>query len=86
MWPTYLTVMARYSPVIRQLTPTTMALVDRYHHGLKNLSASIDVIASTFPAPDRILLTGNSAGGFGTDYMLPLVRKLYPDTPIDLSQ
>jgi hypothetical protein len=59
-------------------------VVDRYHHGLKNLSASIDVIASTFPAPDRILLTGNSAGGFGTDYMLPLVRKLYPDTPIDL--
>ena len=59
-------------------------VVDRYHHGLKNLSASIDVIASNFPAPSRILLTGNSAGGFGTDYMLPLVRKLYPDTPIDL--
>ena len=59
-------------------------VLDRYHHGLKNLSASIDVIASTFPAPSRILLTGNSAGGFGTDYMLPLVRKLYPDTPIDL--
>ncbi|MDG2443476.1 MAG: pectin acetylesterase-family hydrolase [Luminiphilus sp.] len=59
-------------------------VVDRYHHGLKNLSASIDVIASTFPAPSRILLTGNSAGGFGTDYMLPLVRKLFPDTPIDL--
>jgi hypothetical protein len=59
-------------------------VVDRYHHGLKNLSASIDVIVSTFPAPNRILLTGNSAGGFGTDYMLPLVRKLYPDTPIDL--
>ena len=59
-------------------------VIDRYHRGLKNLSASIDVIASTFPAPARILLTGNSAGGFGTDYMLPLVRKLYPDTPIDL--
>ncbi len=58
--------------------------IDRYHRGLKNLSASIDVIASTFPAPSRILLTGNSAGGYGTDYMLPLVRKLYPDTPIDL--
>ena len=58
--------------------------VDRYHRGLKNLSASIDVIASNFPAPSRILLTGNSAGGFGTDYMLPLVRKLYPDPPIDL--
>jgi hypothetical protein len=59
-------------------------VIDRHHRGLKNLSASIDVIVSTFPAPARILLTGNSAGGFGTDYMLPLVRKLYPDTPIDL--
>ncbi len=58
--------------------------IDRYHRGLKNLSASIDVIASTFPEPSRILLTGNSAGGYGTDYMLPLVRKLFPNTPIDL--
>ena len=58
--------------------------VDRYHRGLKNLSASIDVIASSFPTPSKILLTGNSAGGFGTDYMLPLVRKLYPNTPIEL--
>ena len=58
--------------------------IDRYHRGLKNLSASLDVIVSTFPAPTRILLTGNSAGGYGTDYMLPLVRKQYPDTPIDL--
>ena len=58
--------------------------IDRYHRGLKNLSASLDVIVSAFPAPTRILLTGNSAGGYGTDYMLPLVRKQYPDTPIDL--
>jgi len=58
--------------------------VDRYQRGLKNLSASLDVIRNTFPAPTRILLTGNSAGGFGTDYALPLLRKLYPDTRIDL--
>ena len=57
---------------------------DRYQRGLKNLSAGLDVTASTFPAPSRILLTGISAGGFGTDYALPLVRKLYPDVPIEL--
>ena len=57
---------------------------DRFHRGLQNLSASVDVIARTYPSPSRILLTGNSAGGFGTDYALPLVRKLYPDTPIEL--
>ncbi|MHA7817978.1 MAG: pectin acetylesterase-family hydrolase [Pseudohaliea sp.] len=59
-------------------------MTDRYHRGLKNLSAALDVIANSFPSPERILLTGNSAGGFGTDYALPLVRKLYPDVPIEL--
>ena len=59
-------------------------MTDRYHRGLKNLSAALDVVANSFPSPERILLTGNSAGGFGTDYALPLVRKLYPDVPIEL--
>ncbi|KGE02804.1 pectin acetylesterase-family hydrolase [Pseudohaliea rubra] len=59
-------------------------MTDRYQRGLKNLSAALDVVANSFPSPERILLTGNSAGGFGTDYALPLVRKLFPDTPIEL--
>lgn len=58
--------------------------IDRYHRGVQNLSAALDVAAATFPAPSQILLTGNSAGGYGTDYALPLVRKLFPDTPIKL--
>jgi hypothetical protein len=57
---------------------------DRFHRGLHNLSASLDVAVNTFPAPRRILLTGVSAGGFGTTYALPLVRQLYPDVPIEL--
>jgi len=57
---------------------------DRFFRGIQNLSASLDVIARTYPAPTRILLAGNSAGGFGVHYALPLVRKLYPDVPIDL--
>ena len=58
--------------------------IDRYHRGLKNLSAALDVVASTFPSPSKILLTGNSAGGYGTDYALPLVRKLFPEAQIEL--
>tara|TARA_R110000823_G_scaffold27609_7_gene80335 strand:- start:125 stop:1168 length:1044 start_codon:yes stop_codon:yes gene_type:complete len=57
---------------------------DRFFRGIQNLSASLDVIVSTYPAPSRILLAGNSAGGFGVHYALPLVRKLYPEVPIDL--
>ncbi|MCR9104133.1 MAG: pectinacetylesterase family protein [Gammaproteobacteria bacterium] len=57
---------------------------DRFFRGIQNLSASLDIIVSTYPAPSRILLAGNSAGGFGVHYALPLVRKLYPEVPIEL--
>jgi len=58
--------------------------IDRYQRGLRNLSAALDVAVTTFPSPRRILLTGISAGGFGTTYALPLVRTLYPGVPIEL--
>ena len=57
---------------------------DRFFRGIQNLSASLDVIARTYPAPTRILLAGNSAGGTGVHYALPLIRKLYPEVPIEL--
>jgi hypothetical protein len=57
---------------------------NRFQRGLHNLSASLDVAVQTFPTPKRILLTGRSAGGFGTAFALPLVRNLYPGVPIEL--
>lgn len=50
----------------------------RYHHGLRNLSAALDVALAHFPQPGRILLAGSSAGGLGTIYAAALVRLLYP--------
>jgi hypothetical protein len=58
--------------------------IDRFHRGLRNLSASLNVAVNTFPNPRRILLTGESAGAFGTIFALPLVRSLYPGIPIEL--
>jgi len=58
--------------------------IDRYQRGLRNLSAALDVAAATFPSPSRIVLAGVSAGGFGASFALPLVRKLYPEVPIDV--
>ena len=55
---------------------------DRFFKGLKNLSASLDVIVQTYPAPDKIVLAGQSAGGFAVHAALPLVRKLYPAVKI----
>ena len=39
---------------------------DQFHHGLHNLSASLDVTVQAFPSPRRIVLMGVSGGGFGT--------------------
>ncbi len=57
---------------------------DRFFRGLQNLSASLDVIAAQYPAPDKIVLAGNSAGGFAVHHALPLVRLLYPEIRIDI--
>lgn len=57
---------------------------DRFFRGIQNLSASLDVIVKNYPAPDKIVLAGNSAGGFAVHAALPLVRKLYPDARIEV--
>ncbi|HKU42809.1 MAG TPA: pectin acetylesterase-family hydrolase [Polyangiales bacterium] len=54
----------------------------RYHHGLKNLSAALDVGVARFPKPKQILLAGSSAGGLGTIYASSLVRLLYPEAKL----
>ncbi|MDT0605959.1 pectin acetylesterase-family hydrolase [Croceitalea rosinachiae] len=55
---------------------------DRFFRGVQNLSASLDVIFQTYPNPDKIVLAGNSAGGFAAHNALPLVRRLYPNVNI----
>lgn len=57
---------------------------DRFHRGLRNLSAGLDVAVKNFPAPRRIVLAGVSAGGYGTLFALPIVRQLYPGIPIEV--
>ncbi len=58
--------------------------IDYRFRGLLNLTASLDVVAETYPSPSRILLIGNSAGGFGVHHALPILRVHYPDVAIDL--
>ncbi len=57
---------------------------DRFHRGLRNLSAGLDVAVRAFPAPRRIVLVGVSGGGYGTLFAMSIVRQLYPDIPIDV--
>ena len=56
--------------------------VDRYHRGLVNLTASLEVIRDEFPNPPEIMITGLSAGAYGAPLAGMLVRTVWPDVPI----
>jgi hypothetical protein len=50
----------------------------RFHRGLRNLTAGMDLAKDTFPHAHRILVAGSSAGGVGAAGFAPfLARFLY---------
>jgi hypothetical protein len=52
--------------------------VVRFHRGLRNQTASMDLAKATFPRARRITVTGSSAGGVGAAGFAPfLVRFIY---------
>ncbi|MCB9786922.1 MAG: hypothetical protein H6744_09555 [Deltaproteobacteria bacterium] len=57
---------------------------DRFHHGLQNLSAALRKAHTLFPDPERVLLVGSSAGGFGTIPATVLVRTIWHEARIDV--
>lgn len=53
-------------------------VVVRFHRGLRNQSAAMDLAKATFPRAKRITVAGSSAGGVGAAGFSPfLVRALY---------
>ncbi len=54
----------------------------RYHRGLQNLSAALDIAAEHYPNPPRVMLGGSSAGAYGSLLGVMLVRHIYPDAEI----
>ena len=53
-----------------------------FHHGQQNISAAITLMQSLFPNPDQIVVSGYSAGGYGTFTGYGVTRVAFPDTPI----
>lgn len=49
-----------------------------HHHGYKNYSAMLDKMRQLVPDPDQILVTGFSAGGFGTALLTDDIMQRYP--------
>lgn len=56
--------------------------IERLHRGVQNLTVALEAAKTHYPDPDKILVSGLSAGGFGTIFASMMVRKLYPDAPI----
>jgi len=53
--------------------------VDHTHWGLRNTSAAVGLMRELFPASQKILVAGCSAGGYGTLLAGPLIRLQYPE-------
>jgi hypothetical protein len=54
----------------------------RFHRGLRNQTAGMDLAKATFPNASRITVAGSSAGGVGVAGFAPfLVRFLFGNTP-----
>ena len=57
-------------------------LTERVYRGLANLSAGLVVAKARFEDPERVVLAGSSAGGYGTILAAFLVRYVYPDAEL----
>jgi hypothetical protein len=53
-----------------------------YFQGLKTTTAGVAVMLQLFPDPEKILITGCSAGGFGTFISYMVIRRFYPNAAI----
>lgn len=51
-----------------------------YFWGMRDTIASINVMKKLYPNPDKILVTGSSAGGFGTYLGWAMVKYAFPKT------
>jgi hypothetical protein len=64
---------------------TTSSTSKTFHHkGRANTEAFLARIAATVPSPERVVVTGVSAGGFGAALNYDLVRSHFPDAEVFL--
>jgi len=53
-----------------------------HHKGYANASAALDWVYASFPAPDSVFVTGESAGALGASFHAPWIIEQYPQTRI----
>jgi hypothetical protein len=55
---------------------------DHFHNGLRQVSASVNLMKELFPNTREIFIFGSSTGGFGTFGAIPVARLGFPDARI----
>jgi hypothetical protein len=53
-----------------------------YHKGFVNVSTVLDWIETNFEEPEKIFVSGCSAGSYGSAMGAPYIHELYPDAPL----
>jgi hypothetical protein len=61
------------------------AVVVRFHRGMRNQSAGMDVARTMFPHASRITVAGSSAGGVGAAGFAPFLVRLLYDNQVKLT-
>ncbi len=61
------------------------AAVVRFHRGMRNQSAGMDVARTMFPHASRITVAGSSAGGVGAAGFAPFLVRLLNDNQVKLT-
>lgn len=57
---------------------------DIHHVGYRNLGQFIPRVRATFPGVRRVILMGDSAGGFGAALNMDRVQRAFPDAVVDV--
>ena len=56
------------------------------HHGRANLEAALEEVAATLPVPDKVVIAGSSAGGFGSLLAFDVLRARWPSGGAEAAQ
>jgi hypothetical protein len=59
--------------------------VFRFHYGLRNASAGMDLAAATFPDAEKVVVAGSSAGGVGAAAFAPFLARFNYGNNVNLA-
>ena len=66
----------------QQYTSSEGEVFERVHRGIPNTNAALDWTFDNFPSPEHVMLTGCSAGAYGSIFHAPTIIEYYDGVPL----